>query len=593
LEGEFEVDSRDERKVRNNKARLIRNLEARLAKRNLTMFLTGPAGSGKSTAVDVAQRYCYEVSLALNIIWDNSFLFTSTTGSSAALFGGITIHTAAGLMTKMENIGDEHMARFKHVRLLIVDEISYFSKKDVRNLDMRLKKIRGRPDLAFGGLPIVFCGDFHQLLPVNCKSDHVLYSNAKGDNYWEQIISTIVVLKNKHRFKDDPDFGNLLTRVWRGEITNADMEKINSRVIGHNGLELPSLIDGDVAYACPLNDERNSVNRGLFANHVRSTCPEVTSEEEPPEHTVLIEAFIHSDSENKNGLKKGQIATTRVPKFFIDCILTQCGDSDIRTGKNGDGIKIDPALPCYPGAKMMATDNRKLKTLGVANGTTCTVVGIKLKDGARKRWKNWDGRKVNTVLATEVEHVLFQHSPAETPKIKSLQSKIDGLEEKKTLSDLSEAEQTQLANVRALLEKEKQARYFKLKPVCYTGHLGVSMIPEVMRSDKTKGTFKFVQLPMNTNDATTGHKLQGMSKDHLIVTSWDGISKWANWAYTVLSRVRKLEGLFLCKPLTSSVSFKLPEELQVYERYMFRKEREMLDDRERMLKDLEDDYLNI
>ena len=143
------------------------------------------------------------------------------------------------------------------------------------------------------------------------------------------------------------------------------------------------------------------------------------------------------------------------------------------------------------------------------------------------------------------------------------------------------------------MEKEKQARYFTLKPVCYTGHLGVSMIPEVMRSDKTKGTFKFVQLPMNTNDATTGHKLQGMSKDHLIVTSWDGISKWANWAYTVLSRVRKLEGLFLCKPLTSSVSFKLPEELQVYERYMFRKEREMLDDREKMLKDLEDDYLNL
>jgi hypothetical protein len=371
------------------------------------------------------------------------------------------------------------------------------------------------------------------------------------------------------------------------------MEKINSRVIGHNGLELPSLMDGDVAYACPLNDERNSVNRGLFANHVRSTCPKVTSEEEPPEHTVLIEAFIHSDSENKNRLQKGQIATTRVPKFFIDCILTQCGDSDIRTGKNGDGIKIDPALPCYPGAKMMATDNRKLKTLGVGNGTTCTVVGIKLKDGARKKWKNWDGRKVNTVLATEVEHVLFQHSPAETPKIKSLQSKIDGLEEKKTLSDLSEAEQTQLANVRALLEKEKQARYFTLKPACYTGHLGVSMIPEVMRSDKTKGTFKFVQLPMNTNDATTGHKLQGMSKDHLIVTSWDGISKWSNWAYTVLSRVRKLKGLFLCKPLTSSVSFKLPEELQVYERYMFKKERQMLDDRERMLKDLEDRNENL
>ena len=147
------------------------------------------------------------------------------------------------------------------------------------------------------------------------------------------------------------------------------------------------------------------------------------------------------------------------------------------------------------------------------------------------------------------------------------------------------------------MEKEKQARYFKLKPVSYIGHLGVSMIPEVMRSDKTKGTFKFVQLPMNTNDATTGHKLlQGMSKDHLIITSWDGISKWPNWAYTaVLSRVRKLNGLFLCKPLTSSVSFKLPEELQVYERFMIRKERQMLADRKSMLKDLGDrsDHLNL
>ena len=98
-----------------------------------------------------------------------------------------------------------------------------------------------------------------------------------------------------------------------------------------------------------------------------------------------------------------------------------------------------------------------------------------------------------------------------------------------------------------------------------------------VRSDKTKGTFKFLQLPMNTNDATTGHKLQGMSKDRLIVTSWDGISKWSNWAYTVLSRVRKLEGLFLCKPLHSSVS----DHLRDYERFMVEKEQNMMEERER------------
>ena len=102
------------------------------------------------------------------------------------------------------------------------------------------------------------------------------------------------------------------------------------------------------------------------------------------------------------------------------------------------------------------------------------------------------------------------------------------------------------------------------------------MILEVARTGKTRTPFKFYQFPLNTNDATTGHKLQGMSKDQLIVTSLDGISKWPNWAFTVISRVRKLEGLFLCKPLTSSVSFELPEDLVKYETF----------DRKRKLKDV-------
>lgn len=585
LEAAFAIDSGGDEGAKKNKENLIANLQARCAERNLTMFLTGPAGSGKSTAVDVAQRYCYEVSLALNITWDNSFLFTSTTGSSAALFGGVTIHSAAGMMKKFENIDDDYKKAFQHVRLLIVDEISYFSVQDVRKLDRCLKRIRSRTDLPFGGLPIVFCGDFHQLLPVSSEKDHVLFSTAKGNRYWKDLIKTIVVLENKHRFKDDPAFGDLLTRMWKGEMTDADLNTINNRVIGRNGLKLPPSMDGDVAYACPLNNERNSVNRSLFTNHVQNSCPKVTSKEEPPAHTVLIEAFIHSESTQKGKTKKGKRATTRVPSYWINCILTQCGDSDVRNGSKGGGVKIDPVLPCYPGAQMMATNNKLLKKLGVGNGTVCTVVGIKLKDGARMKWKNWDGRKVNTVLATEVEYILLQHCPAETPKIKTLQSKIDGLEGK---DNLSEAEQKEVRNLKALLKKEKEARYFKLKPQTYTAEVSVSICPEVVRNGKTTAPFRFLQFPLNTNDATTGHKLQGMSKDHLIVTSWDGIGRWDNWPYTVISRVRKLEGLFLCKPLNSSVSFDLPDDLRDYERFMVKKEQNMIDERERKLKELTD-----
>jgi hypothetical protein len=55
------------------------------------------------------------------------------------------------------------------------------------------------------------------------------------------------------------------------------------------------------------------------------------------------------------------------------------------------------------------------------------------------------------------------------------------------------------------------------------------------------------QIPANSNDATTGHKLQvTMSKDIIIVSSWPtgGLSlMFKNWEYVVLSRVRTLSGI--------------------------------------------------
>ncbi len=67
-------------------------------------------------------------------------------------------------------------------------------------------------------------------------------------------------------------------------------------------------------------------------------------------------------------------------------------------------------------------------------------------------------------------------------------------------------------------------------------------------SKKVKFYHKMNQIPANSNNATTGHKLQGMSKDVIIVSSWStgGLSKvFKNWEYVVLSCVRTLSGLYL------------------------------------------------
>ena len=53
-------------------------------------------------------------------------------------------------------------------------------------------------------------------------------------------INVIIILDNAHRFKDDPLYGQMLKRFWDGDLTKSDRERINSRVIGQNGIILPS-----------------------------------------------------------------------------------------------------------------------------------------------------------------------------------------------------------------------------------------------------------------------------------------------------------------------------------------------------------------
>ena len=70
--------------------------------------------------------------------------------------------------------------------------------------------------------------------------------------------------------------------------------------------------------------------------------------------------------------------------------------------------------------------------------------------------------------------------------------------------------------------------------------------------------------PVNINTSSTGHKLQGRSKDILIITSWPKFKNnicFRNWEYVVLSRVRTLAGLYLFQPIDMEQSFKPTDEL--------------------------------
>ena len=65
------------------------------------------------------------------------------------------------------------------------------------------------------------------------------------------------------------------------------------------------------------------------------------------------------------------------------------------------------------------------------------------------------------------------------------------------------------------------------------------------------------------NIATTGHKLQGVSMDKLVVNRWN--YSCPNWVYVVLSRVRKLAGLVLNIPLNATNDYGPNSELTRWE----------------------------
>ena len=562
---------------------LVEQLKARGGMDQLLMFLTGPAGAGKSTALTVAQRFCFEFCRAIGILWgDSTFLFTAYTGSAASLFGGVTICKAA-FIKKPGSLSEDDKREWKDVRLLIVDEVSFMSDKELLQLDNRLKEIRDRTK-HFGGFSIVFAGDFRQLEPVASKDSDLLFSETSS-RHWEHIINAIIILDNDHRFKDDPEYGKMLKRMWKGELTLRDRERINTRVIGQNGIDLPSSFEGDACYACPTNKERNSISAGNFKKHIIATHPSIESNELPPAHTIVIEADIRS-SLSKNSKMK-------IDKVLRHRITTTCGDANVKVGTK----HIDPALCLYVGAYLICViGNKYLKEkVPRGNGTLCRVVSIKLKDCAPSHiWKNYYGKKVWTVCAQDVEWIECAHGTKTNTIIQlekdiaQLKHKIDSSSKPRESNKRTRKQQEtnkqrteRLTKLENILIEQHKSRRFRLEPENFSPLVTVK--PHHMASNYIQFKCRMTQIPVNVNDATTGHKLQGMSKDVMIVTSWPkgGLSAlFKNWEYVVLSRVRTLEGLYLFEPIDLEKSFKPSLELKGYMRRATQKEKKMLELRE-------------
>ncbi len=190
----------------------------------------------------------------------------------------------------------------------------------------------------------------------------------------------------------------------------------------------------------------------------------------------------------------------------------------------------------------MYIDNKHLKDkVPRGNGTLYQVHDVKLNHNAPScKFKNYYGRKMWTVNATDVEWLECEHVN-KTGQILQLETQIHDVTCQLDLATKGGQPrklqiQSNLEKLRNRLSTEMRNQKFKLQPEQCSPKISVK--PYSTSSKKNEFCCKMKQILANSNDATTGHKLQGMSKDVIIITSWPtgGLAAmFKKWEYVILS----------------------------------------------------------
>jgi ATP-dependent DNA helicase PIF1 len=185
------------------------------------IFLTGPAGTGKSYAVSLLFKFLDE----MQVFYGK----TATTGVAALNIGGTTLHSWSGMgladdngMELLDKVSSNSKAsnRIKHSRVLVIDEISMAKSDLVEKLDIVCQFIRNN-DKPFGGIQLVFVGDFMQLPPVFKHFEEERF--AFESQAWRDAKVKTIQLVEIVRQHDEPHFAKFLNSVRLGTAENYNL----------------------------------------------------------------------------------------------------------------------------------------------------------------------------------------------------------------------------------------------------------------------------------------------------------------------------------------------------------------------------------
>jgi ATP-dependent DNA helicase PIF1 len=179
------------------------------------VFLTGEPGSGKTYVINKYIAYLEACKIKVAV--------TASTGIAATHIGGMTIHSWSGVGARdtLTRYDLDHIAsnkktvdKVKKAQVLVIDEISMLDGKMIDMVNIICKTIRESTE-PFGGLQVIFVGDFFQLPPIARMGESMRYAfESRG---WEEARPMICYLSDQFR-QDDEMLLSLLKSIRSNQI---------------------------------------------------------------------------------------------------------------------------------------------------------------------------------------------------------------------------------------------------------------------------------------------------------------------------------------------------------------------------------------
>lgn len=197
----------------------------------VSVFLTGEPGSGKTHTVNAYVRFLRSRGIEPAI--------TASTGIAATHIHGMTLHSWSGIGIR-RNLSDADIAdiargrfiarRIRKCRTLIIDEVSMVDGDTLDTVERICRKAR-KSEEPWGGLQVVFVGDFFQLPPVSREGSRVPF--AFESHAWRSLSPTVCYLEEQYR-QEDRAFLEVLGAIRRDEFDETHFERIEARLSTRN-----------------------------------------------------------------------------------------------------------------------------------------------------------------------------------------------------------------------------------------------------------------------------------------------------------------------------------------------------------------------